>query len=339
MKPVQFQRRYDAFRRTVNRRLASLVKQRNPRDLTDACRYVLTGGGKRIRAILAMLSCEAVGGRALAALDAGTAIELMHNFTLVHDDIMDNAASRRGRPTVHERWDVNNALLVGDVLIGLATKNLLRTRDTRLEAIGTLFADGLVNVCEGQALDLEYERAVDVTVRDYFRMIAKKTGRLFAAAAEIGALIGGGTRSEASALSEYGRLLGRAFQLRDDLLDVVADSTTFGKQIGGDIVEGKKTFLLLTALSRARGHDREFLERFIRRSAAERSRPGGSAAFGRASIPTVTAIYRKYGVIEETLTIIRRDSLQATAALAALHRSRAVRMLGWLSGQLAERIS
>ena len=338
-----FQRRYDNLRKMVDARLASAVRDRDPRELHNACRYVLTGGGKRIRAVLVMLSCEATGGRAERALEAATAVEMLHNFTLVHDDIMDNAAERRGRPTVHRRWGVNGALLVGDVLIGLALQDLMRVRTERAAEVAALLARGHIDVCEGQALDLQYERRRRVTVREYFRMIERKTGRLFSTAVAIGGVLGGGTAREIAALTAYGKHLGRAFQLQDDLLDVVGDRTRFGKTIGGDIVEGKKTFLLLTAAQRTRGADRRMLEAILRRSAAERASPlrtpmsARASARDRAKIAAVTAIYARSGVLNDARRLIRQESARAQAALAGLRSSTARSMLGWLADQLAER--
>jgi geranylgeranyl diphosphate synthase type II len=335
MTDQDFEHRYSLLRHTVDRRLASLVKRGSPRTLHDACRYVLSSGGKRIRSSLVVLSCEAVGGKATLALDAGVAVEIMHNFTLVHDDIMDNAPSRRGRPTVHVRWGMNNALLTGDVLLGIAYRNLLKTRSTRNSLLADLFTDGLLTVCEGQALDLEFEGRKDVTVADYFRMIEKKTGRLMSMATQMGAIIGGGTAREEEALRMYGHYLGRAFQLQDDLLDVVADHKDFGKSIGGDIIEGKKTFLLLKALEHASGTDRALLDRIIR----NRGITGMSAGEKRKVIASVKDIYTRCGVIEEARERIRGDTYRATAALDALPRRKAVCMLHWVSELLLDRAS
>jgi geranylgeranyl diphosphate synthase type II len=321
----------------IDRRLNSLTRRGSPEDLVDGCRYVLAGGGKRIRSTLVLLSCEAVGGTALRALDAGAAVEIMHNFTLVHDDIMDNAPARRGMPTVHVRWDVNNALLVGDVLIGLAYRTLLKARTNRLPRIVSIFTDGLLTVCEGQALDLEFEHRDDVTVAEYFGMIEKKTASLMAAAAEIGAVIGGGTRAQVSALRSFGQYLGRAFQLQDDLLDVVAEHKQFGKAIGGDIVKRKKTFLLLTAAGRAQGDDRQVLRGLLRPGAGG-TRPLTQAGT-KALIARVTDIYRRYGVLEDTRKRIMRNTAKAAAALDDIPQRNATAMLRWLSDVLVHRAS
>ncbi len=332
MTPREFSRRYSALRRMVDRRLATIVTRGGPKDLTDACRYVLAGGGKRVRSTLLLLSCEAVGGRLNDALDAGAAIETMHNFTLVHDDVMDHAPARRGRATVHIRWDLNNALLTGDTLLGLAYRSLLRTRSESLPHLITLFTTGLIEVCEGQALDLEFEDRSDVTVDEYFAMIEKKTGRLISMATEMGAIIGGGSRAHVDALRLFGHYLGRAFQLQDDLLDVVAEEKQFGKTIGGDIIEGKKTFLLLKAAERVAGKDRILLRKILK---------GGARGLGsnRSTVSVVTALYRRTGVLDETMDQIHRNTRKAVAILDALPAGRSTAMLRWLSDSLVHRVS
>jgi geranylgeranyl diphosphate synthase, type II len=196
----------------------------------------------------------------------------------------------------------------------------------------SLFTTGVIEVCDGQALDLAFERRARVAIPDYFRMIEKKTGRLLSLATEMGARIGGGTPGEIRALRNYGHFLGRAFQLQDDLLDVTADEAEFGKIIGGDIMEGKKTYLLLTAARRARGRDRRLVTSILRK---------GGRAVGprRAVVPAMTAIYRRYGVIEAAERLIRQDTDCATRALSTLPPSRARSALSWLAHALVHRSS
>jgi geranylgeranyl diphosphate synthase type II len=345
MTDESFQRRYEHLRRMVDRRLHALVRRGEPRDIRDACRYVLSGGGKRVRAVLVLLSCEAAGGRSQSALDAAAAIEVLHNFTLVHDDVMDNSRERRGRPTVHVRWDLNTALLTGDVLLGVAYRTLLRDRVHLVERIAHLFTRGLLEVCEGQALDLAFEQRSDVAIPDYFRMIEKKTAALLSTATEIGSLIGGGSFRVQAALGRYGHYLGRAFQLQDDLLDVVADPRNFGKPVGGDIVERKKTFLLLTAADRAKGKDRDVLRRLLKAgSVTARVVPGWSPQTRGASqrdrlIATVTAIYKRYGILDEARKEIARNTARALHALSVLPPSPSREMLRRFADMLLNRIA
>ncbi len=259
MSEAQFQQRYDTLRELIDRKLGSVIPHTMPRDLFEGSRYVLTAPGKRVRSTLLLLSCEAVGGAMHDAIGAAMAIEMLHNFTLVHDDVMDNAPSRRGRATVHIRWNLSNAILVGDVILGLAYRSLLDSTRNNSHEVAHLLTEGFIAVCEGQALDVEYEHRKKIGLEDYYRMISSKTGRLMSAASELGAVIGGGSSSQVKALGKFGAHIGRAFQIQDDLLDVIADENHLGKAVGGDIVEGKKTFLLLKALELARGRDRTML--------------------------------------------------------------------------------
>ncbi|MFN0157433.1 MAG: polyprenyl synthetase family protein [Bacteroidota bacterium] len=333
MHASQFERRYQTLRWLVDKRVARLAGKWESSDIEKGCRYVLRARGKRVRAILLLLSCEAVGGHARNAVDAGAAVEAMHNFTLVHDDIMDNADARRGRPTVHRKWDANTALLVGDVLLGLAYKSVGKTDSNNLRKIISLFTEGLLEVCEGQALDLEFERRGSVSLDEYFVMIEKKTARLISMSTELGGLLGNGTAQQVKQLYKFGRHLGRAFQLQDDLLDVAADEKKFGKTIGGDIIEGKKTFLLLTAWKRAVGGDKRFLGSIMQPKQASLL----SSIAKQKRIATVTALYEKYGVMGEARKQIARETDAAVRALAKLPHNRATRMLGWFSDVLLHR--
>jgi geranylgeranyl diphosphate synthase type II len=338
VKPDGFDRRYEQMRLQVDRNLSSLIAPGAPRQLREACSYVLTGGGKRLRAILVLLASEASGGTRTQALPAATAVEIMHNFTLVHDDIMDHARTRRGRATVHVRWDLNTALLSGDTLLAIGYQQLIRTDTPALAAIVRLFTQSVIDVCEGQALDLEYERRNNFTVADYFAMIEQKTGRLISVAAELGARIGGGTERDVRRLRTFGRHLGRAFQVQDDLLDVIGDEHQFGKTIGGDILEGKRTYLLLTARERARNADRILLDRILKRKSG-RPVPQESDAQRRALVADVRQVYGTLGVIEDARAEVATNTRRATDALRALPPTSARTMLRWLADKLVCRVS
>lgn len=321
-----FEHRYENLRRMIDEYLVECVREQEPRSLYTPMKYVLAGGGKRVRPVLVMLACEVVGGRAQDAVHAGAAIEILHNFTLVHDDIMDNAASRRGRKTVHTKWDANVAILTGDALLALAYRVLLRTKTARLREISQTFTEGVLEVCEGQAYDKEYEVRRKVTLEDYLLMIQKKTGRMVTASTEIGALIGNATDTELDALRQYGEHIGRAFQIQDDLLDIIGDEKKFGKQIGGDVREGKKTFLLVEALRRSRGKDRAELMELI----AERGVPS-------RKVPRIRAIYKSTGAIDAALGRIGADIDEAKRQLRRLRSSEATAMLHWFSDMLLNR--
>ena len=328
-----FQSQYLQYKALINRRLQTLIDEgdRKPRSLSVPLRYVLSGGGKRIRPILLLLAYEAVSGRRATGrklngvLNAALAIEALHNFTLVHDDIMDNAPSRRGRATVHSKWDKNTAILVGDELVALAYHSLLKTKSPQLQQILQIFTDGLLDVCEGQGFDKEFESRKDVTLEEYSKMIEKKTGRMVAVTLEIGALLGEGSRTEVNALRRYGHHIGRAFQIQDDLLDIIGDKR-FGKKIGGDLVEGKKTFLLLQALKAAQRQDRRILHHAM-----------DGHGVRSEEVNVVKKIYEKYGAVGSAQKEVRRHVAKAQSTLRSLKPSRSKEMLNWLAEMLQDR--
>ncbi len=251
----------DFWRGRVTEALADAVPAREPRELYTPARYVLEGGGKRVRPILTLLAAEIYGGRGEDAVPAAVAVEVFHNFTLVHDDIMDHADTRRGRPTVHARWDEATAILVGDLLMGLAYKHLGRLAPGVIpEAINT-FSRMVASLCEGQALDMAFEQRGDVSMGQYLSMIDRKTGALLACALELGAIVAEAPAEEREPLREAGLEIGRAFQIQDDLLDLIASGDRWGKTVGGDLLEGKRTYLTVLAKSRFEGTDADLLAR------------------------------------------------------------------------------
>jgi geranylgeranyl diphosphate synthase, type II len=323
MNPEQ---RYERHKTIVERYLRGFISEHKPHTLYDPAKYILAAGGKRIRPVLTLLACEAVGGDAKDALHAGAGIEILHNFTLVHDDIMDHAQTRRGRLCVHKKWDENIAILSGDVLLGLAHRALLRTKSSCIQEISKVFTESVITVCEGQSLDKEFETRHRVHVNEYLLMIEKKTGKLVSAAAQIGALIGKAAPGELGALRQYGEFVGRAFQLQDDLLDIVANEKEFGKTIGGDLVEGKKTFLLLEAMRRAKGNEKKLLQRvFIH---------GGVS---RNQLPVFRRIYEETGAIDSAKKRIENDIAEAKNQLDTLPVSAARETLRWLTEKLLNR--
>ncbi len=259
---------FSKYRELIDKRLFNFLEvetqrsryckdnQKYPYTLFDPLNYIMSGGGKRVRPILVLLSCEAFGGDISNAIDAAIAVEILHNFTLVHDDIMDNANTRRGKQTIHKKWDVNSAILVGDELIGLSYRSLLRSKTGNITGVLQAFTDGVIEVCEGQALDKEFEISADVSIDDYKIMIRKKTAELLRTSSVMGAIIGDADQSGISSISSYSENIGLAFQIQDDMLDVIADEGEFGKKIGGDIIERKKTFLYLKALEILEGKRR-----------------------------------------------------------------------------------
>lgn len=245
-------------------------KSTYPHTLFDPVNYIMSGGGKRIRPLMVLLTCKAFSGNVNDALNAAISIEILHNFTLVHDDIMDNADTRRGKVTIHKKWDVNTAILVGDELIGLSYRSLLRTKTLRIDEVIQTFTDGVIEVCEGQALDKEFEVSDEVSIEDYYVMIQKKTAELIRTAALIGSIIADADEKSLETISNYSLNIGMAFQIHDDLLDVIANENEFGKKIGGDIIERKKTYLFLKALETGNEEDRDSLKQLYNLKGNER---------------------------------------------------------------------
>ncbi|MBI5021595.1 MAG: polyprenyl synthetase family protein [Ignavibacteriales bacterium] len=319
---------FNRYKCDIEKRLKIFDQNKSPSSVYDPINYVLSIGGKRVRAILTLLACEAVGGRVASAFNAAAAIEILHNFTLVHDDIMDHAELRRGKPTVHKKWDENFAILAGDEMIAQAYRILLKTNSPRIKLILNVYTDALVKVCEGQGFDKEFETKKNVSIEDYFMMISKKTGRVIAASSEIGALVGGGSYAQVTALRKYGEYLGKAFQVMDDLLDIVGSTEEFGKKIGGDIREGKKTFLLLKAIEKSKGREKIILKSIV---------PGNDKS--EFEIKKIKNIYINSGAIEAAKSEVKNNTLSAKLMLSSLPESKAKSMLLWLSSQLIDRTS
>lgn len=229
------------------------VEAQHPKELYAPVSYILSLGGKRMRPALVLAGCELFGGEADKAMYAALAVEVFHNFTLVHDDIMDKAPLRRNMPTVHKKWDEGIAILSGDAMLVQAYQLLCRTGSPVLPQLLDVFSKTAIQVCEGQQLDMNYEKAHKISIPQYLHMIQLKTAVLLAASLKMGALIGGAREEDAQRLYEFGNNVGIAFQLQDDILDVYGDER-FGKQVGGDIISNKKTWLLLKALEMSAGN-------------------------------------------------------------------------------------
>ena len=236
------------YRSEINNGLADIYP-RGPISLTKPVAYVLNGCGKRLRPLLTIFSAEACGGTKSGVFSAALAVEVLHNFTLVHDDIMDQDSIRHGQETVHNKWDDGVAILTGDAMLSLALR-LLNKTPVASHLQMKIFIDGLLAVCEGQALDKEFENQSSVSLDDYIKMIDLKTGHLIGLAAELGAVSTGIDSEICEKVRDYGRLIGRAFQIQDDYLEIFSNSFNMGKSLESDIVLGKKTFLMIQALER-----------------------------------------------------------------------------------------
>ncbi|WP_047444338.1 polyprenyl synthetase family protein [Alistipes sp. ZOR0009] len=261
-----------------------------PRNLYEPISYTLSLGGKRVRPILCLMSANLFSDIVDKAVKPAIALEIFHNFTLIHDDIMDNADVRRGKPTVHKKWNPNVAILSGDAAIIVAYKYVAQTDPALLPEILKVFNATALEVCDGQQFDMEYEKLPVVTEDDYLRMIELKTSVLLAAAAKIGAILGGASLQDGERLYNFGRNLGLAFQLQDDLLDTYGDPKVFGKAIGGDIISNKKTFLMINALKLATQPSQVALQKILK----------NEAIAPEEKIASVKAIYDEVGVKEIT---------------------------------------
>lgn len=258
-----------------------------PEHLYRPIEYTIENGGKRMRPLLVLLGCKIFYEDISQALHPALSIELFHNFTLVHDDIMDNAPLRRGNPTVHEKWNDNVAILSGDALFIKSYQELAKTRKEVLKPVLDVFNRTALEICEGQQLDMEFESRENVSIADYIHMITNKTAVLLGCSLQVGALIGGASEKQSQLLYDFGLNAGIAFQLQDDILDVFGESQKVGKQKGGDIIANKKTFLLLKALELADGKDNSALNKWLDHSNADNEK-----------VTAVTAIYNKLSVRE-----------------------------------------
>ena len=236
------------LKKMVNKAILNLSYNEEAEKLNDPVKYILSIGGKRLRPVLALMACNLYSDKIDEAVIPATGLEVFHNFTLVHDDIMDNAPVRRNVPTVHSKWNINQAVLSGDVMAFIANECFLQTPSRFLIKVFKVFNKAAIEVCVGQQLDIDFEKAAIVSIEEYLRMIELKTAALLAASAKIGAIIGGADDKDSELLYEFGRNLGMAFQIQDDLLDIYGDIKVFGKIMGGDIISNKKTFMLVKAL-------------------------------------------------------------------------------------------
>ncbi len=261
--------------------------QKSPEGLYKPISYVLSHGGKRIRPTLTLMACNLFTDNLLPAIPAALGLEIFHNFTLLHDDIMDKAELRRGMPTVHQKWDDNTAILSGDVMQIVAYQLISETPEKQLKHVLDLFSGTAIEICEGQQYDVDFEHRNNVEADEYLEMIRLKTAVLLGCALKTGALIGGSDFEDAQLLYDFGLNIGLAFQLKDDLLDVYGNESIFGKKIGGDILSNKKTYLLIQSLNRAVGADRMELAALLNIS---------DENLAEEKIKGVTAIYNRLGV-------------------------------------------
>lgn len=284
--------------------IAGLSYDEGPQGLFAPVRYTLEGGGKRLRPLLLLSTCEALGGDPDKAISQAVGLEMFHNFTLLHDDVMDNAEVRRGRPTVHRRWNPSVAILSGDAMLTMATELVCKDSGAHLREVLDLFNRTAMDVYGGQQLDMEFENRRDVSVKEYVEMIRLKTSVLLACACKLGAIMAGASEKDADAMYSYGEKLGLAFQLQDDNLDTYGDPALFGKEIGGDIINEKKTWLWINAAQRAPRELQHILDKKLT---------------DYLKIQEVRSLYDSLGLKEEAASLIKSYAEQAVEALAGVN--------------------
>lgn len=317
------------YSESIDNEIDASLRTIDPSTLCKASDHLIKAGGKKLRPALVILSTESVGGRSQDALKTAASMELIHTFSLIHDDIMDKDEMRRGKPSVHTIWGEPMAILAGDTLFSKAFETVLETDTTNIDpkrvvdALKTV-VDSCIKICEGQALDIGFEGKLDVSEEEYMNMIYKKTAALIAAATKAGAILGGGTEKQIEALSEYGRLIGLAFQIQDDYLDVVSYEEDIGKPVGSDIVEGKMTLMVVHALANATKEDKERLISILE-------------ANNEDLIDDAIGIFNKYESIEYTRNIALGNVKTAKELLNVLEDSNAKESLKLIADFVLER--
>lgn len=308
-----------------------VLKPRKPEALYEAAKHIIKAGGKRLRPYLVLKSCELVGGDTEVATPFAAALELLHNFTLIHDDIMDNDDLRRGAPTVHSKWGLPIAILSGDFLFAKVYEAMTAApAELPCNSIKTCIervTDAMLDICEGQVLDISYPHISNVSEEDYYLMVGRKTAALFKACAEVGAIVGGGSPEEVDKLGSFAWNAGVAFQLVDDYLGATSDEKTLGKPVGSDLREGKKTLIIIHALKHASPRDREIIERVL-----------GVEDASSADIEAASEVLRRIGSLSHVLDAARRYSEKAKRMLDSFPYSDAKQDLTELVDYYVERI-
>lgn len=293
------------YQQVVTDYLTTANLQKEPANLYEPVSYILSLGGKRIRPVLTLMAAEVFNADCRQALPAAVAVEIFHNFSLVHDDIMDDAPLRRGHQTVHEKWNINTGILSGDAMLILAYQYFEQYEPVTFMALAKLFSKTALEVCEGQQWDVDFEDRNDVTEPEYLKMIEYKTAVLLGAAMKMGGIVANTSDENCDLIYDFGRYLGIAFQLQDDYLDAFGNPETFGKQVGGDIIENKKTFLYLKALEFGSANDKAQLLEWFNQQPEDPTQ----------KIETVKALFTTTGADAATKQAIEHYTLKAFATL------------------------
>ncbi|MFN6341704.1 MAG: polyprenyl synthetase family protein [Bacteroidota bacterium] len=285
---------YRQIQTLVEERLAGYNFGSSPSNLYDPIHYFMSLGGKRLRPVLVLMANDLFGGKPEQAFHTSIAVEVFHNFTLVHDDIMDKAELRRGKPTVHKKWNETVAILSGDLMMIKAIELLSQSDAAVFPELLKVFNAAAIGVCEGQQLDMDFEQREQVSVDEYIQMITLKTAVLLGAALQLGAITAGASTHDASCMYEFGKNIGIAFQIQDDLLDTFGDESSVGKTIGGDIAANKKTLLMVEARNRATEHDHQELDRWQLSTDLAAKINGTIDVFNRLDIRAVCETHKEH---------------------------------------------
>ncbi|MBN2103013.1 polyprenyl synthetase family protein [bacterium] len=319
--------RIQTLQQHIENSIRALFENREPRSLYRPMAHLLRSGGKRIRPMLLLLSAEAVGGDAYTCLPAAVAIELLHTFTLVHDDIMDHDNMRRGQPTVHVQWDEPTAILAGDGLVTMAYQKLLQTEHEQLIPVIKLFTEGLLVLCEGQALDKTFENQASVTLDEYLNMIYKKTAKLLEVSCEMGVILGNGTQKEAKSLRGFAKELGMAFQIQDDLLDLISEETVFGKPRGSDLIQKKQTCLTIHFEHSATSDQKKYYRRLFQKD-----------RLSEADIHTIQQLFNETGTLQNTRNMVTQRVERAIRCLLKLKAGESRNILESFAVKIRDRV-
>ena len=336
---MDFKEKYEEFRIAVENKIEELIPEKTPESLYDAFRYIMIGSGKRIRPVLTMICAGTNGENSYCAINAAVAIEILHNFTLVHDDIMDNSNIRRGRETVHIKWNENVAILSGDMMVGWAFRILQGTNlqqneksnhfENRFAKLNEMLATALIEVCEGQEYDIKFNTRSDVTEQEYLEMVKLKTSSLLCCSAKMGAIIGNCTEKQFDAINIFAENLGIAFQIQDDVLDFSAEQIKFGKKIGQDIIEGKKSFPILKAAQLVKNEkDTELINLYLQ------SKNGLPESY----VETFKEMFERLNIFEICQNEINKYLEIAEKSLADCEKNEYTEMLNWLIKSLNKRV-
>lgn len=319
---------YNEYLEIINHAIQAYQYPQQPKQLYEPIAYTMALGGKRLRPVLTLMTCDALGGDVRQAITPALGIELFHNFTLLHDDVMDRADVRRGHPTVHRRWNDNVAILSGDAMLTMATQQVEQVDDKHLGDAMRLFNATAMQIYEGQQWDMDFEHRNDVTEEEYIEMIRLKTSVLLGCACKMGAVMADAGQADAQTFYDMGCSLGLAFQLQDDMLDVWGDPATFGKEVGGDIMNNKKTYLLINAINRAHDDDALELRHWLNDPYASRDE----------KFPAVRDIYERLGLRQLSQQAIDRYTSIALQKLGELSLSEeAVNTFSQLINRLVNR--